>query len=77
MPPETLGQRIRRERESRGWSQTHLAGLVGITYVHLGRLERDSSEPSWYLMGKIAHAMGMGLADFEGLLPPQNLREQE
>jgi DNA-binding XRE family transcriptional regulator len=41
---ETMGQRIKRMRDQRGWSQTELADLVGVTFSAVSQWERDETE---------------------------------
>lgn len=41
---ETMGQRIKQMREQRGWSQTQLAELVGVTFSAVSQWERDETE---------------------------------
>jgi transcriptional regulator with XRE-family HTH domain len=41
---ETMGQRIKRLRESRGWTQGYLADLVGVTVSAVSQWELDSTE---------------------------------
>jgi DNA-binding transcriptional regulator YiaG len=41
---ETMGQRIKRLRESRGWSQSNLADMVGVTVSAVSQWELDQTE---------------------------------
>jgi transcriptional regulator with XRE-family HTH domain len=41
---ETMGQRIKRLRESRGWTQGHLAELTGVTVSAVSQWELDSTQ---------------------------------
>ncbi len=41
---ETMGQRIKRMREQKGWSQTELADQVGVTFSAVSQWERDETE---------------------------------
>lgn len=41
---ETMGQRIKRMREARGWNQTQLADMVGVTFSAVSQWERDETE---------------------------------
>ncbi len=43
-PMESMGQRIKRLRESRKWTQTHLADLVGVTVSAVSQWELDQTE---------------------------------
>lgn len=42
---ETLGQRIRRLREERRWSQAELGDLIGVSGRAVGNWERGDNEP--------------------------------
>lgn len=41
---ETMGQRIKRLRESRRWTQSHIADLVGVTVSAVSQWELDQTE---------------------------------
>lgn len=41
---ETMGQRIKRLRQSRKWTQDELAGLVGVTLQAVSQWELDQTE---------------------------------
>lgn len=41
---ETMGQRIKRMRDQRGWTQTQLAELVGVTVSAVSQWELDQTE---------------------------------
>jgi transcriptional regulator with XRE-family HTH domain len=41
---ESMGQRIKRLRESRNWTQTALADLVGVTVSAVSQWELDQTE---------------------------------
>src|SRR5687768_9610821 len=41
---ETMGQRIKQMRESRGWTQGQLADLVGVTVSAVSQWELDQTE---------------------------------
>jgi transcriptional regulator with XRE-family HTH domain len=41
---ETMGQRIKRMRDQRGWTQTQLADLVGVTVSAVSQWELDQTE---------------------------------
>lgn len=43
-PMETMGQRIKRMREQRGWTQGQLAEMVGVTVSAVSQWELDQTE---------------------------------
>lgn len=59
---ETLGQRIRRLREERQWTQAQLADLIGTTGRTVGNWERDEVSPR-NRIGALEKAFGISLTD--------------
>lgn len=57
----TLGQKIRKARLDRLYTQEHLAYLVGISRVQLIKYERDESDPRFLHICCIAKALGLSL----------------
>lgn len=51
---ESIGQRIKRERTSRGMTQRELADRVGVGVPHISKVEGDRENPSDELLGRIA-----------------------
>lgn len=64
---ETLGQRIRRLREERRWSQAELGDLVGVSGRTIGSWERDKHHPRSSL-GALEKVFGVSLATGESLV---------
>lgn len=54
---ERLGERIRRLRRLKRWSQGDLAGRVGTKGTLLSKYERGVYEPKPLLLGRIAEAL--------------------
>lgn len=52
-----LGARITALRKERGWSQTDLAGKVGVSYAQIGRYETKGAQPPAEVIKKIAAAL--------------------
>jgi transcriptional regulator with XRE-family HTH domain len=75
-----LGARIRQLRKKLRLTQEELAEQCGIHYKFLGGIERGNQNPTIMVLGKIAGALQVSLADlFDYELvaaPPQRLREQ-
>ena len=69
----TLGQRIRRLRQSAGLSQDALARTAGIGRVALVRLEKGEQTPRYKTLGAIAKALGLGASEL--LVEQEFLRE--
>ena len=58
---ETVGQRIRRERRSRGMTQQTLAEKVGVGVPHVSKVETGRENPSDELLSNIADTYGCDL----------------
>jgi transcriptional regulator with XRE-family HTH domain len=66
-PEETLGQLIKRERETRGWSQRTLAVRAGVSNNFISQLEKNYSpsakdkvaRPSIGKIDRVAKALGL------------------
>ncbi|MGG3625493.1 helix-turn-helix transcriptional regulator [Bacillus gobiensis] len=50
----TLGQRLRKAREQKGWSQTFVCKKLGISNSALSGYERDYREPDADMIRKLA-----------------------
>lgn len=57
-PPETLGERIRRRRREKGWTQGELARRVGIKPSRISKYENGTYQPSLATVKAIADALG-------------------
>jgi len=72
----TFGERLRRLREARGWSQQELADRSGVPYITIYRCERGMhQEPRVGVAAKLARALGVSLdvlADTYGDIMQEN-----
>ena len=59
-----IGQRIRAERNKKGWQQAELAFRAGMTAAHLSHIETAQCKVSLNMMLKIAYALDTGLDYF-------------
>ena len=58
----TFGERLKRLREARGWSQQELADQSGVPYITIYRCERGlHQEPRVSIAAKLARALGVSL----------------
>lgn len=67
--PETeilraFGQRVRRAREDRGWSQEYLAEKAGMDRTYVGGIERGERNPALLNINRLALALGENLTEF-------------
>ena len=63
---ETFGDRLRRERDKAGMSLSQLSQATGISKPYLVRLENEPSNPSLELLGRLAEALDVTVADLLG-----------
>ena len=60
---ESVGDRIRRERKKKGFSQKKLAALSGIAQNSIGNYERGDRSPTMAVVKKIATALEVDLSE--------------
>ena len=53
----SVGERIKELRNRKGLTQKDLASKIGITYVQIGRYEKQKAKPSSEVLQKIAVAL--------------------
>lgn len=59
----TLGEKIRRLRRDRGWTQAEFAAQVGVHERHVLRWEKDRHQPTGRTLEKIAQVFGVPVGD--------------
>jgi transcriptional regulator with XRE-family HTH domain len=64
--PNTLGRRVREQRDKAGLSLAQLAAATGLTKAYLVRLENQAANPSVGVLGRIAEALDLTIADLVG-----------
>lgn len=64
--PKALGRRVREEREKARLSLSQLADRSGLTKAYLVRLENQAANPSLEVIGQIADALDLTIADLVG-----------
>lgn len=64
----TTGQRIKAARKRAGMTQLELANKLGIPYQSVSQWERDTRNPKYETMCRIADALDVEFAD---LVPPE------
>ena len=63
----TFGERVRAERENRGWSQAHLAGLLGMDISTVSKIESGASRrPRNFI--QIANTLGIPVSEATDLI---------
>lgn len=58
----SLAERLKLERESRGWSLTVLAERSGVSRAMINNIERGAASPTATLLGKLSGAFGLTLS---------------
>lgn len=75
-PPETLGQRVKRLMEEKGFNQTSLARRTGIERTELNRLVNDRRQPRNDELAWLAQALDVTIEVLlEGVDLPEELRK--
>jgi transcriptional regulator with XRE-family HTH domain len=59
---DLLAQRIRREREARGWSIAVLAAESGVSRAMISKIERAEASPTAALLGRLSGALGLTIS---------------
>ena len=59
----SIGKRVRRYRESRGWSQKELSEKTGLSQSGISKIETDELTPSVDKLQKVADVLGVALSD--------------
>ncbi len=59
----SLGLRLKTLRKSSGLTQQNLAEKVGVSRIYIQALESNRRLPSMKLLQKLAHALGVEVAD--------------
>jgi transcriptional regulator with XRE-family HTH domain len=57
-----LADRIRLEREARGWSLAELAQRSGVSKAMISKVERGGASPTAALLGRLSGALGLTLS---------------
>lgn len=61
---EMLGQLVRDQRKRRGWSQSRLAALAGVSRLWIGHLEQGKETVELGLVMKTLRALELDLEAF-------------
>src|SRR5882757_3204083 len=57
-----LADRLKQERETRGWALAELAERSGVSKAMISRVERGEASPTAALLGRLSAAFGLTLS---------------
>lgn len=60
-PVETLGERVRRLRQEKRWTQDNLATEAGVSKSFISEIENDASSPRGPVLVRLANALDASL----------------
>ncbi len=77
----SLGDRLRSAREEKGWKQTYVAKMLGITSQSLSNYERGDRDPDTSLLARLAdlydvttdYLLGRDLIDVKMKVDPEKV----
>jgi transcriptional regulator with XRE-family HTH domain len=58
----SIARRIRRERETRGWSLGELAERSGVSKATISKIERGEASPTAAVLGRLSGGLGLSLS---------------
>ena len=73
-----FGARVKELRKKKGYTQGHLAEILGIGVRSLGKIETGNSFPSTETLENLIRALNVStveIFDFEHLQPTENLKD--
>ena len=73
-----IGQRIRAERNKKGWQQAELAFRAGMTSAHLSHIETAQTKLALPTIVKIANALSVSVDDllYDSMEQKQTMHSQ-
>lgn len=58
-----LGQKVKKYREQKGWSQEDMAEASGLHRTYISGIERGVRNPTITIVGQLAKALNVRLSD--------------
>ena len=62
----TIGERIKKARKNKGWSQSELGQVLGVSQQMIAQFENSKRRPKLETLDKIASALDVGVLDLLG-----------
>lgn len=69
----TVGEKIKKLRKERGWSQGELGEKVGIPAQNISRYEKNKATPRESTIAIFAEAFGLPVSEFTSLAAPLDI----
>ncbi len=69
----TVGEKIKKLRKERGWSQSELGEKVGIPAQNISRYEKNKAAPRETTLAVFAEAFGLPVSEFTNLAAPLDI----
>src|ERR1700684_1617908 len=60
---DAFGERLRSERQGRGWSMDRLAEASGVSRAMISKIERGESSPTAVVLGKLSAALELSVSE--------------
>src|SRR5437764_1451541 len=57
-----LAEKLRQEREARGWTLAELAERAGVSRAMISKIERNEASPTAALLGRLSAAFGLTMS---------------
>jgi transcriptional regulator with XRE-family HTH domain len=75
----TTGQKIRKLRRDRNWTQAELGENAGINYRNLNRYEHDKLKPGAKMLAKLAAAFGVSIDEMaeDEMVPDLTIQDSD
>lgn len=72
---EGFGQRLARLRNARGFSQTELGALIGVSQRMMTYYEREAGKPPAHVLPQLADALKVSVDELLGIRPGRDAQE--
>ncbi len=69
----TVGEKIKKLRKERSWSQSELGEKVGIPAQNISRYEKNKAAPRETTLAIFAEAFGLPISEFTSLAAPLDI----
>jgi len=74
-PTEGFGQRLARLRKARGFSQSELGTLIGVSQRMMTYYERESGRPPAHVLPQLADALKISVDELLGVRPVRGAQD--